>query len=228
MEEITPELICLDTETTGLTSPIGVVELAWVRINMHMEVLDEFDTLVNPERDIEPGAFGVHGISQQDVAGAPTLAEAIQPLRGRPVYVIGHNIAFDLRIVGGHLDVVGDVCTLALSRQYLRGTPERPLLNHKLTTVREFLDLPCLDAHRALGDTHTSLNVLRRILHDHNLTLDKIIKRQAKPRLLHTMPFGKHAGMVLSQVPLEYRRWLLGAGNLDKDLAYSLRKLDPQ
>lgn len=228
MEEITPELICLDTETTGLTSPIGVVELAWVRINMHMEVLDEFDTLVNPERDIEPGAFGVHGISQQDVAGAPTLAEAIQPLRGRPVYVIGHNIAFDLRIVGGHLDVVGDVCTLALSRQYLRGTPERPLLNHKLTTVREFLDLPCLDAHRALGDTHTSLNVLRRILHDHNLTLDKIIKRQAKPRLLHTMPFGKHAGMVLSQVPLEYRRWLMNAGNLDKDLAYSLRKLDPQ
>jgi exodeoxyribonuclease X len=223
-----PSLIVLDTETTGLTAPIGVVELAWARINMEMEVIDEFDTLVNPERDIEPGAFRVHGISQEDVAGAPTLKQVIAPLAGRPVVVIGHNISFDLRIVGGHLDVVADVCTLALSRQYLRGTPERPLLNHKLTTVREFLGLPCLDAHRALGDTHTSLNVLRRILHDHGLSLDKIIKRQAKPRLLHTMPFGKHAGMVLSQVPLEYRRWLLGAGNLDKDLAYSLRKLDPQ
>ena len=218
----------LDTETTGLTAPIGVVELAWVEINMEMEVISEFDTLVNPGRDIEPGAQAVHGISAEEVANAPSLESAIAPLVGRPLVVLGHNIAFDLRIVGPHLDVVGDVCTLALSRQYLRSTPERVLLNHKLTTVREFLGLPCLDAHRALGDTHTSLNVLRRILHDHNLTLDKIIKRQAKPRLLHTMPFGKHAGLTLSLVPLEYRRWLMNAGNLDKDLAYSLRKLDPQ
>ncbi len=225
---MTPSIACIDFETTGLTPPIGAVEFAYVLINEAMEVISEACTLVNPKREIEPGAQAVHGISAEDLVGAPTLEEAIRPLQGTPIVLIAHNLPFDIKIAGPHLDVVGEVCTLALSRQYLRGTPDRPLLNHKLTTVRDFLGLPNYEAHRALGDTHTSLNVLRRILHDHGLTLDKIIKRQAKPRLLHTMPFGKHAGMVLSQVPLEYRRWLLGAGNLDKDLAYSLRKLDPQ
>ena len=79
-----------------------------------------------------------------------------------------------------------------------------------------------------IANTERDIDAMTKKLADHNRLLDKIIKRQAKPRLLHTMPFGKHAGMVLSQVPLEYRRWLMNAGNLDKDLAYSLRKLDPQ
>ena len=221
MNEPAPALVVLDTETTGLTAPIGVVELAWITINNQMEVLDECVTLVNPGRAIEPGAFGVHGISDEEVATAPSIERAIAPLVAGPVVVLNHNIAFDLRVVGSHLDVVGDVCTLALSRQYVTGAA-----NHKLTTIRDHLGLPDFAAHRALGDAHTSLNILRRILNDHGLTLDQVIKRQSKPRMLSLMPFGKYGGRPVVDVPKDYRQWLLNAGNLDKDLEYTLRKLE--
>ena len=140
--------------------------------------------------------------------------------RNGATWVTG-NCSFDLRIAGPHLEVVGEVCTLALSRQYVTGAA-----NHKLTTIRDHLGLPDFAAHRALGDAHTSLNILRRILNDHGLTLDQVIKRQSKPRMLSLMPFGKYGGRPVVDVPKDYRQWLLNAGNLDKDLEYTLRKLE--
>lgn len=211
----------IDFETTGLTPPVCAVEFAYVRINEQMEVLDEYVTLVNPGRAIEPGAIGVHGITEEDVAGAIPIEQAIAPLQDLPCVLIAHNLPFDLRIAGPHLDVVGEVCTLALSRQYVTGA-----FNHKLTTIRDHLGLPDFAAHRALGDAHTSLNILRRILNDHGLTLDQVIKRQSKPRMLAVMPFGKYGGRPVVDVPRDYRQWLLNAGNLDKDLEYTLRKLE--
>lgn len=210
-----------DTETTGLTSPIGVMELAYVEINDRMEILSEFVTLVNPGRLAEPEAIEVHGITDEEVSQAVSLDVAMAPLQGSPVVFIGHNVQFDLRLVGGYLDLVGKVCTLALARQYL---PQSP--NHRLGTIRDYLGLPNFEAHRALGDAHTSLNILRRILVDHGLTLNQVIQRQAKPRMLSVMPFGKHKGTALVMVPQQYRRWLLEQGNLDQDLLYSLQQLE--
>ena len=214
-------IVVIDFETTGLTPPVCAVEFAYVRISEQMDVLDEYVTLVNPGRPIEPGAIGVHGITEEEVADAITIEQAIAPLQNLPCVLIAHNLPFDLRIAGPHLDVVGEVCTLALSRQYVTGAA-----NHKLTTIRDHLGLPDFAAHRALGDAHTSLNILRRILNDHGLTLDQVIKRQSKPRMLSLMPFGKYGGRPVVDVPKDYRQWLLNAGNLDKDLEYTLRKLE--
>ena len=215
-------LAVLDTETTGLTAPIGVVELAYVFINPEMEVLSEHCLLVNPGRPIEPGATGVHSIEDHHVADAPPLEGALAPLAALPgVIRIGHNIQFGLKPVGPHISTVGSVCTLALARQYLPGAP-----NHRLGTVQEYLGLPSFEAHRALGDVITSLNVLRRILTDRDLSLEDVIQRQSKPRMLSLMPFGKHKGTPLIDVPRDYRAWLLGQGNLDQDLRYTLTQLE--
>mgnify|MGYP000019338452 CR=1 FL=1 len=217
----TPTVV-LDTETTGLDAPIGVVELAHVFINDEMEVLSEHCCLVNPGRPIDPGATDIHGIKDEHVVGHPPLERAIAPLTALPeIIVIGHNIPFDLRLVGPHLNVVGTVCTLALSRQYF---PKAP--NHRLSTMQEYLGLPDFEAHRALGDVITALNVLRRILVGHGLTLQQVVQRQAKPRMLSVMPWGKHAGKPLIQVPSDYRRWLLAQGNLDQDMRYTLTQLE--
>ncbi|MFK5165208.1 3'-5' exonuclease, partial [Propionibacterium freudenreichii] len=92
---------------------------AYVRISEQMDVLDEYVTLVNPGRPIEPGAIGVHGITEEEVADAITIEQAIAPLQNLPCVLVAHNLPFDLRIAGPHLEVVGEVCTLALSRQYV-------------------------------------------------------------------------------------------------------------
>jgi uncharacterized protein (DUF3820 family) len=44
--------------------------------------------------------------------------------------------------------------------------------------------------------------------------------------MLSLMPFGKYGGRPVVDVPRDYRQWLLNAGNLDKDLEYTLRKLE--
>ena len=214
-------LLVIDTETTGLRPPIGVVEVAWVEMDSGLESIGEFSALVNPGLPIEPGAQAVHGICIDMVATAPPIGEVLIPWAGKPVILAAHNLPYDLRLVGPHLAVVGEVCTLALSRQYY---PKAP--NHKLTTMQAYLGLPEFTAHRALGDVQTTHRLLQRIVRDHGLVFDLIVQRQALPRMLLTMPFGKHKGDTITEVPPAYRRWLLESGNLDKDLRYTLTTLE--
>jgi len=69
-------LAFLDVETTGLSSWFGdrICEIAILRCQ-GMEILDCFDTLVNPIRPISPGAARVNGLMDADLTGAPTFAE---------------------------------------------------------------------------------------------------------------------------------------------------------
>ena len=206
----------LDTETASLHS--GVVELALLHIDTELNVLGEFHTKVNPERPIEPGAFAVHGISDADVADAPTLAQI--PERSLVTHAVAHNYPFDSRMLKGRLNAEASLCTLSLSRQYLKGTA-----NHKLENLKRELGLPDQKSHSALGDVYTTLDLLRHLLPLTGVPLDTLFKRAAQPKMIHRMTFGKHKGLLISQVPADYRSWLLGQENLDKDLRYTLERL---
>ena len=206
----------LDTETASLHS--GVVELALLHIDTELNVLGEFHTKVNPERPIEPGAFAVHGISDADVADAPTLAQI--PELSLVTHAVAHNYPFDSRMLKGHLKAEASLCTLSLSRQYLKGTA-----NHKLENLKRELGLPDQKSHSALGDVYTTLDLLRHLLPLTGVPLGTLFKRAAQPKLIHRMTFGKHKGLLISQVPADYRNWLLGQENLDKDLKYTLERL---
>ena len=206
----------LDTETASLHS--GVVELALLHIDTELNVLGEFHTKVNPERPIEPGAFAVHGISDADVADAPTLAQI--PELSLVTHAVAHNYPFDSRMLKGHLKAEASLCTLSLSRQYLKGTA-----NHKLENLKRELGLPDQKSHSALGDVYTTLDLLRHLLPMTGVPLDTLFKRAAQPKLIHRMAFGKHKGLLISQIPADYRSWLLSQENLDKDLRYTLERL---
>lgn len=133
----------LDTETASLSG--GCVEIAWLHIDKNLNILEEFRSLCNPERAIEPGAFAIHNISQKDVANAPTLAQLATNLPEQ-LDVCCHNASFDIRVVSPHISVGRSLCTLALSRTHIKGTS-----NHKLPTLRTELSLPEQKDHTALG-----------------------------------------------------------------------------
>ena len=82
------DYIIIDTETASLQG--GICEIAWLRCDEQLNILDQFESRVNPERPIDPGAFKVHGISQEDCEGKPTIAE-IARLLPEPIMAIGHN-----------------------------------------------------------------------------------------------------------------------------------------
>ena len=70
----TPRTAVLDVETTGLGRMDRVVEVAVIIIDTTSgEIIDEYETLVNPQRDI--GASEIHGITPSMVEMAPTFYE---------------------------------------------------------------------------------------------------------------------------------------------------------
>ena len=207
----------IDTETASLHG--GVVELAYLRVDMELNVLQESCVRVNPERPIDPHAQAVHGISDEDVALCPTLAEVTTEFT-EPVIWCGHNAPFDIRMLNPHIRPDVTLCTLVLSREYIKGTT-----NQKLETLKAELKLPEQQSHSALGDVHTTRDLLLHILPIAGVTLTTLIERASVPRLIAKMPFGKHKGITMTRVPRDYRDWLLAQGDIDRNLRFTLEKL---
>lgn len=206
----------LDTETSSLQG--GVCEIAWLRVDQDLNVLSEFHSFVNPERPIEDGARAVHGITDADVEFAPVMSEIATNLQGE-LHIVCHNASFDMRMVKPHIVPKRTLCTLELARTYIKGTT-----NHKLETLQKELCLPEQKSHSALGDVHTTRDLLAHILPLTGVSLEILFQRQAEPKLLSKMPFGKHKGKPMLQVPRDYRAWLL-TQEIDKNLKFTLGKL---
>ncbi len=97
----------LDTETTGLSADQGhrVIELACVEMIDRRFTKNNFHTYLNPERDIDPGAQQVHGISIDFLADKPlfaAVAEEFLAYIGDAELVI-HNAAFDVGFLNAEL-----------------------------------------------------------------------------------------------------------------------------
>ena len=116
------DVVVLDTETTGLSfKDCELIEISAARL-CGREVVERFETFVDPGRPIPPEIQKLTGISQIDVAGAPTPREAVAELAefvgGAPV--LAHNATFDRTFIEavpggkGVSDIWVD--TLSLSR----------------------------------------------------------------------------------------------------------------
>lgn len=92
-----PRVVYLDTETTGTGATAEAIEVAVVAGDGDLV----FATLLKPRHPIPPATIAVHGITDADVAAAPTLPEVYPALRdaiaGRVVVV--YNAPFDRRLI---------------------------------------------------------------------------------------------------------------------------------
>lgn len=118
-------LAVIDVETTGL-NPYHhdrVIELAALIMRLDGEIIREFVTLINPERDIGPTS--VHGLTAADIVAAPRFSDIaglfLDILNGC-VAVAGHNIQFDYSFLSAELDRLGltfpdgpTICTMNLA-----------------------------------------------------------------------------------------------------------------
>jgi DNA polymerase-3 subunit epsilon len=158
-------LVVLDVETTGLYASYGdrICELGLV-IARDDQVLDTFQSLVNPQCPISPGARRVNGIRDQDVSQAPLFAEiadrVLEYVNG--AILVCHNAPFDLSFLDaelGRLDISwqpdGVIDTLAIARNYFN-FPSNSLGNLAATLG---IDTP--ESHRALGDALTTFQLYR-------------------------------------------------------------------
>ena len=153
-------VLAVDTETTGMKPAEGhrLVEVAHVAVTDGV-LAGEWSSLVNPARPIPPDATRVHGIRDDMVASAPSIASVGQTLRAAcgDLALVFHNAPFDLpfliqlfREAGAPPLMNPIIDTLGLARG-LFGTG-----SNALGALATRLQLPPETAHRALGDTRTT------------------------------------------------------------------------
>lgn len=100
--------VVLDTETTGLDPNHGhrIVEIGCVEVLGRQITGNNFHTYLNPERDIDPDAERVHGLSRDFLSDHPVFAQQAQEFLDfvRGATVIIHNAAFDIRFLDAELE----------------------------------------------------------------------------------------------------------------------------
>ncbi|MCV2880574.1 exonuclease domain-containing protein [Actibacterium sp. XHP0104] len=164
--------VVFDTETTGLTPRQGdeIVQIAGVRIvNGRMLKGEEFDTLVDPKRNIPAASTAVHHISNDMIKGAPDIATA-----GREFHdfchgsvLVAHNAPFDMTFLNLKEEVIGRkfdqpvLCTVLLSALLFDHSSQ-----HTLDALAERFGvvIPPELRHTAMGDTRATAEVFLQLI----------------------------------------------------------------
>jgi DNA polymerase III epsilon subunit family exonuclease len=155
------EFVVVDVETTGVDPKMAdLVEIAAVKVKGGA-VVDRWSTLVNPGRPIIGNQM--HGITDKDVAGAPSPAEAARAALDfvGDAYFVGHSVGFDAAFIeealgdGTRIDTAKVLDTLTIARD---GYPD--LENYKLPTLSNFFGIELKENHRALPDAEATAELL--------------------------------------------------------------------
>jgi DNA polymerase III epsilon subunit family exonuclease len=131
------DFVVVDVEATGGSPGRGdrLTEVAAVRVR-EGQVVDSFESLINPQRPIPPTVSRLTDITDEMVAEAPTFRQVAEPLRKalEGAVFVAHNVGFDWRFLvaeyqrcfGGRLG--GErLCTLRLARKLHPELPRRSL-----------------------------------------------------------------------------------------------------
>ncbi len=157
----------LDIETTGgQYNEEGITEIAIYKFDGH-EIVDQFISLVNPEKPIQPFVVKLTGINNEMLKGAPKFYEVAKRIIEitQDCIVVAHNAVFDYRILRTEFRRLGydfnskTLCTVALSQQLM---PEQP--SHSLGKLVRALGIPMADRHRASGDAMATVKLFKMLL----------------------------------------------------------------
>ncbi len=218
--------ICLDCETTGLEFKTDrVIEVAAVRFR-DGQILDQFETLIDPGMAIPPSSSAIHHIMDAMVAGKPSIKAVLPGLVAfvEDLPIVGHGIQFDLQILHHESIRHGEAATwenrlfidtLRMARLY-GDSPE-----NSLEKLRQHFNIPAEGAHRALNDVLVNVQVFQRLARQYK-HLEDIQKALSKPIQMRRMPLGKYKGRPFRELPLNYLQWA-SHQNFDEDLLFSIR-----
>lgn len=228
----------IDTETTGLEPETAAIcEVAFQDMLPDGEMLERFQTLIDPLMPIPPEASAVHHLTDDDVRGKP-MWETIKPrciasatmIEGetltetfQPVYV-AHNAEFDAKFT----KIPGRwLCTHRLAKHLW---PDAP--GHGNEVLRYWLKLEVdtvkdAASHRAVNDVMVTVALLKRALVEIRErwkdveTIDQLIRKVSGPCLLKIVPFKSANGVEFKYAEWSLLRWIVDKQAGGPDVVYS-------
>jgi DNA polymerase-3 subunit epsilon len=210
-------LIYYDTETTGIKmGKDRIIEIA----AYDPELDRKFCTFTNPEMPIPAESTAITQITDEMVRDAPLIKEALSAFiafcEGDVVLIAHNNDSFDKPFLENEMKRAGlempnwpFIDSLKWSRKYRTDLPR-----HALQFLREAYGIESNQAHRAMDDVLVLYQIFTKMTDD--LPITRILELLNQTSAIVRMPFGKHAGKPLSEVPKEYVAWLAENGALDK------------
>jgi len=157
----------LDIETTGgKFNEEGITEIAIYKFDGH-NIVDQFISLVNPERPIQEFVVNLTGINNKMLKNAPKFYEVAKRIIEitSDCILVAHNTAFDYRILSTEFDRLGydfnrnTVCTVELSQKLILDQP-----SYSLGKLTRSLGIPMTDRHRASGDALATVQLFKLLL----------------------------------------------------------------
>ncbi len=220
---INDEIIIFDVETTGLSfkkdrlTEIGAVKLK------NMQVVDSFNTMVNPGRPIPQKIVELTGITDEMVANAPGEKEAVEKFMefcGNNPVLAAHNANFDTSFINETCQRCGIdfkynwLDTLILCQCML---PE--MGRHKLNLVAKQLKLGKFDHHRASDDAlmlaKIYMELVGRIIKEKGLTKLEEINYKAGEIDVKKLKSFHHIILVRNQAGLKNLYKLVSYSHID-------------
>ena len=161
-------LVILDVETTGFKAGVDkVIELYMLKI-LNEEVIDEYYSKFNPQKQIPLFISNLTGIYPWHVENSPTISDEIEKIKNfvDNSVIIGHNLRFDLSFLNYELNKKNlnkfnniTLDTLTLSRALLR----TKVKNHKLMTLSRYFKTTNQNEHNSKADVLTTYEVFKHL-----------------------------------------------------------------
>lgn len=182
------EYAIVDIETTGgNASGSRITEIAII-IHDGKNVIDRYETLVNPEKEIPLSIFGLTGINNEMVANAPIfddISEKVLEMLTDRIFV-AHNVNFDYSFVRHQLEQAGfkwtarKLCTVRAARKIKPG-----LGSYSLGNLCNSLNICLENRHRAGGDADATAILFSLLLEwDDAGEINKMIKKTSEDQRL--------------------------------------------
>lgn len=163
--------VILDIESTGgKYNEEGITEIAIYKHDGN-KIVDEFVSLVNPERKIQSFVVGLTGINNQMLHDQPKFYEIakriIEITEG--CIIVAHNAKFDYRMLRLEFDRLGSkferqtLCTIKLAEKLLPN-----LKSYSLGKLVKKLEIPIQNRHRASGDALATVKLFELLLSKEN------------------------------------------------------------
>lgn len=221
--------IILDTEThtlNGLPIEIAYVPVELKNGQLSLNKSQIFDQLYTVDEPISYGSMAVHHILESDLIGQPHYSTFKLPTD--TVYVIGHNIDYDIKTIekcGINISHIKPICTLALARHVWADADAHNIsaLIYQISSgsqkARELLK----GAHRADADIILTANILMHIITATGVQdIEALYQLSEQAKIPKVMPFGKHKGTPIKDLPQDYVSWLKKQNELDPHLNEAL------